>query len=105
MPASEHDAVLARTSHLPHLLSCVLSAVTGRELFPFTGTGYASMTRLSGGNPEVWRDILTDNRKNVLAAMERFERQFDEIREILSRNDAKALEEFLTLAREQHDAQ
>ena len=63
------------------------------------------MTRLSGGNPEVWRDILTDNRQNVLAAMECFERQFDEIREILSRNDAKALEEFLTLAREQHDAQ
>lgn len=105
MPASEHDAVLARTSHLPHLLSCVLSAVTDPELYPFTGTGYASMTRLSGGSPEIWRDILMDNRENVLAAMERFERQFDEIREILNLNDSKALEKFLTIAREHHDAQ
>ena len=63
------------------------------------------MTRLSGGSPEIWRDILMDNRENVLAAMERFERQFDEIREILNLNDSKALEKFLTIAREHHDAQ
>jgi len=103
MPASKHDEVLARTSHLPHLLSCVLSAVTEPELFPFTGTGYASMTRLSSGNPEVWRDILTDNRQNVLEAMDRFALQFDAIREMLSRGDANALENFLTTAQERHE--
>lgn len=103
MPASEHDAVLARTSHLPHLLACVLSAVTEPELYPYSGTGYESMTRLAGGNPEVWRDILTDNRKNVLKALALFTDRLAELREMLERGDAAALEAFLVEARQNRE--
>ncbi len=100
MSATEHDAVLAQTSHLPHLVACVLSAVTEPKLYPFSGTGYNSMTRLAAGSPEVWRDILTDNAQNVLTAMDQFEAQFRKLREILENNETEALETFLTHAQE-----
>ncbi len=100
MSATEHDAVLAQTSHLPHLLACVLSAVTEPKLYPFSGTGYNSMTRLAAGSPEVWRDILTDNKQNVLNAMDLFTASYRELREILENGDAQALENYLNYARE-----
>lgn len=103
MSASEHDAVLARTSHLPHLLACVLSAVTPPELYPFSGTGYDSMTRLAAGNPEVWRDILSDNRKNVLAAVELYLQPLLRLRGILGAGDTDALEDFLITAKKNRD--
>ncbi|MDO4627634.1 MAG: prephenate dehydrogenase [Planctomycetia bacterium] len=100
MSATEHDAVLAQTSHLPHLLACVLSAVTEPKLYPFSGTGYNSMTRLAAGSPEVWRDILTDNKQNILTAMDQFTASYCELREILENGDTQALENYLTRARE-----
>lgn len=95
MPPLEHDAVLARTSHLPHLISCLLSAATDPSLYPFSGTGYLSMTRLAAGSPDIWRDILTDNRQNVLAALETFTERLDQVREFLTNGETDALETFL----------
>jgi len=95
MPPLEHDAVLARTSHLPHLISCLLSASTDPSLYPFSGTGYLSMTRLAAGSPDIWRDILTDNRQNVLAALETFTEQLEQVREFLKNGETEALETFL----------
>ncbi len=103
MSASEHDAVLARTSHLPHLLACALSAVTPRKLFPFTGTGYESMTRLASGSPEVWRDIFSDNRLNLISALEDYLKKLAELREIIESGDKKLLEEFLAEAKFDRD--
>ncbi len=104
MSAKEHDAVLAKTSHLPHLLACALSAVTPPELYPFSGTGYDSMTRLAAGNPEVWRDILTDNRRNVLSALDVYLKQLQQLYDVLGGGDAAALEAFLHSAKKNRDA-
>lgn len=103
MPALEHDAVLARTSHLPHLLACVLSAVTPPKLFPFTGTGYESMTRLASGSPEVWRDIFSDNRPNLISALEDYLEKLAELRKIIESGDESVLEGFLANAKANRD--
>lgn len=103
MSALEHDAVLARTSHLPHLLACVLSSVTEPELFPFTGTGYESMTRLASGSPEVWRDIFSDNRPNLISALEDYLEKLAELRKIIESGDKNLLEEFLGAAKSNRD--
>lgn len=103
MPAEEHDAVLAQTSHLPHLVSSVLSYVTNPDLHPFSGTGFSSMTRLAAGSPEVWRDILRDNRANVLHALENYAEHLEKFRKILEENDDEALERFLMEAKRNRD--
>lgn len=69
----EHDRILARTSHLPHLLSGILAILVERKEYDLSGTGYADMTRLAAGSPEVWVDIFGTNSNSVLAAIADFE--------------------------------
>lgn len=57
----EHDAVLARSSHLPHLLSyALINAQTDRSL-NLSGPGLRDMTRLSGSEIALWTDIFAQN--------------------------------------------
>ena len=104
LSAEEHDAILAKTSHIPHLLSCVLSAVTPPSLDYLSGTGFASMTRLARGSGELWRDILMQNRQNVLSALELLTGKLQELHQTLSNGDVAELEAFLNLAKKNRDA-
>lgn len=65
----EHDAALARTSHLPWLVSRGLAklgaAAAKRRL---AGPGYASMTRLAASDPRVPRAYTRANARNVRQA-------------------------------------
>lgn len=70
MPASNHDEILARTSHLPHMIAAVLASTVGRgpsheEMAPYCGTGYRDTTRIAAGSPAVWMDILRTNRRAI----------------------------------------
>ncbi|MCE0521299.1 MAG: prephenate dehydrogenase/arogenate dehydrogenase family protein [Methylacidiphilales bacterium] len=74
-----HDLVVAEISHLPHFLASLLLyrlTETGRELVPelkkmpysstqaleFAGPGFRDTTRTASGSPELWTEILWDNR-------------------------------------------
>ena len=101
MSPSEHDRVLALTSHLPHVISAVLATICDRPTYgEFCGTGYESMTRLAAGSPELWRDILISNREAVCRAVENFEQVCRVIRNALTQNDADAVMQFLENAKE-----
>lgn len=64
-----HDAALARTSHLPYLLSSAIarvgSAAAKRRL---AGPGYAGMTRLAASDPRMALAYVRANRVHVEAA-------------------------------------
>jgi prephenate dehydrogenase len=75
MTPEEHDAIIARTSHLPHLVASALAATTpsNGETLPLTGSGWADTTRIAAGDPELWRQILLANRGPTLNALADFE--------------------------------
>jgi prephenate dehydrogenase len=80
-----HDAALARTSHLPWLLSRALAqlgAAAARE--QLAGPGFASMTRLAASDPRVARAYVRANAANVRSAWRRLRSQLD--------RDVRALE-------------
>ncbi|MDP9226349.1 MAG: prephenate dehydrogenase [Actinomycetota bacterium] len=69
-----HDALLARTSHLAHLVAFALRAVgtagsTG-AVHGLTSAGYDGMTRLAGSSPEMVAGFLGANAANVTSAVE-----------------------------------
>lgn len=76
MSAAEHDAVVARTSHLPQLLSTGLAAsLSGhfRQEAPLpAGPGLLDATRLAQSPYAVWKDILETNRDEISRAMSDF---------------------------------
>jgi prephenate dehydrogenase len=73
-----HDAALARTSHLPWLLSRALAqlgAAAARE--GLAGPGFASMTRLAASDPRVARAYVRANAANVRSAWRRLRARLD----------------------------
>jgi prephenate dehydrogenase len=57
----EHDAVLARSSHLPHLLSFALVQVQSDRSMNLCGPGMRDMVRLAGSDVGLWTDIFAQN--------------------------------------------
>lgn len=86
LPAAEHDAAVARTSHTPHLASAALARLAvaaGMAGARVSGPGLRDMTRLAGGSPEVWRDIVWTNRPAILEALEALSEDLSGLRRIL----------------------
>jgi prephenate dehydrogenase len=104
MSPEEHDAALASTSHLPHLLASLLAGATPRADLPLTATGWQDTTRIAAGDPELWTQILLDNRRNVLKSLARFEKTVNRAKTALERGDSKTLQRLLAEAKAIRDA-
>jgi prephenate dehydrogenase len=98
MTPSEHDAALAVTSHLPHVVAVALAAATPSKLLPLTASGWRDTARVAGGDPALWQAILTANRQHVLDAMDLMEQTFSSLRDSLEHGDNETLISILETA-------
>ena len=64
----EHDAVLARSSHLPHILASALVSIQTDRSLEISGPGLRDMTRLAGSDPAMWADIAEQNAPEIAKA-------------------------------------
>jgi prephenate dehydrogenase len=100
MGVHHHDAVLAATSHLPHLLAyslvSTLASMDDRaEIFRFAAGGFRDFTRIASSDPQMWHDICVANRVPLLDALATFNRDLGELSDAVSRADgARVLELF-----------
>ncbi|MCY2925324.1 MAG: prephenate dehydrogenase/arogenate dehydrogenase family protein [Planctomycetota bacterium] len=85
---------------MPHALAALLMLLPADADLAVSASGFRDATRLAGGDPEMWRDIFTTNRPAVLAALKAFAKSLDRFADLLARDDAKALERFLTRAKD-----
>lgn len=89
MPVERHDAVLARTSHLPHLLAFSLVDTLAREsnnldIFRYAAGGFRDFTRIAASDPVMWHDIFLANKTAVLQALSEFEAGTQRLRQAIS---------------------
>lgn len=102
----EHDRLVAATSHLPHLLAAALLGALAdlprppADLEAFVGSGLRDVTRIAKGPPEVWRDILLDNRGNIRTALKGLLAKLDDYLAAMDAGDAEKLEALLAEARD-----
>lgn len=104
MTPADHDRAVATVSHLPHLLASALAAATPADDLPLAATGWLDTTRVAGGDPELWRQILSDNRDAVLKALGKFEKVLAAFRAALERNDRRQLVDLLEAGKQRRDA-
>jgi prephenate dehydrogenase len=101
---AEHDEIVGLVSHLPHLLAATLvNTVAGQNpaAFDFHGPGFFSTTRVAGGPPAMWTEILCTNRTAVRAGTEAM---IEKLREIITLLDREApMNDFLTQAKALRD--
>ncbi len=84
---SEHDRILAATSHLPFLLASALALTTPDDFASFVGTGFKSTSRVAGTSSSMMLGVLQSNRENVLDALHELQNQLAEIESALSNED------------------
>jgi prephenate dehydrogenase len=104
MDPAEHDRIMARTSHLPHVAAALVAATVGRangaeQLGAFCGPGFRDVTRVAEGSPDVWLDILQSNRPAVVEELKALQARLGATLAALEGNDAAALRRFLEESR------
>ncbi len=73
----EHDKQVASVSHLPFiasvaLMSTVAQDATWNEAALLAASGFRDMSRLAGGNPEMYRDICMTNDKAIVTQLDTY---------------------------------
>ncbi len=94
----DHDALVARISHLPHLCASALvqTAMAGEtRAGELAGAGFRDSTRIALGAPEMWTEILGENREAVSEALSGHIKDLGQVLEKLQGNDNAGLSRFL----------
>src|SRR5438093_3438900 len=103
---ARHDQLLALTSHLPQVLSSTLMgfaadvAESAGGLPIVAAGGFRDMTRIAASSPDLWVDILRENRWAVLDVLRRFEGALRTGRERVEAGDWAGIRELLAGARQ-----
>jgi prephenate dehydrogenase len=105
---AEHDAVLAATSHLPHVLAYALVDTLARselseDIFRFAAGGFRDFTRIASSDPVMWRDIAVANRDALLASIDEFSLQLGGLREAVAGQKSEQLLQIFIRAKAARD--
>ncbi|CCJ06107.1 prephenate/arogenate dehydrogenase family protein [Methylocystis sp. SC2] len=107
MSVAHHDAVLALTSHLPHLIAYNIVGTaddfgdeTRSEVIKFSASGFRDFTRIAASDPIMWRDIFLANKDAVLQMLGRFNEDLSALQRMIRRNDGQGLLEFFSRTRD-----
>jgi prephenate dehydrogenase len=103
-----HDKVVARVSHLPQLLSVLLvnqasSNKGGVQYLDFTAGGFRDMTRIASSGFEIWESILKHNKKEILESIDSFSKDLNEIKNLVSEENAISIGKLFKKARTLRD--
>jgi prephenate dehydrogenase len=74
------------------------------KYFRLSGTGILDTTRVAAGDPELWRQVLSLNRDNVLTALEQYGTKLAAVHAAIRDDDQNAIFRFLTQAKKNRNA-
>ncbi|MDF7808121.1 prephenate dehydrogenase/arogenate dehydrogenase family protein [Pontiellaceae bacterium B12219] len=107
MSPEQHDAMLASTSHLPHMIAAALarSVADGNpgEKADFCGTGFKDTTRVASGSADMWVDIIDTNRAALETELDRFHTELQGLIKILRSGNGDDIRKWLEDARDDRD--
>jgi prephenate dehydrogenase len=110
MDAELHDRVLGAGSHLPHVAAYALAGTLGgiagdviEGLRRLPTQSLRDTTRVAASSPIMWRDILLDNRAEVLPLIEALGKQIEALRAAVAESDGKRIEQLLEAGKSGRD--
>jgi prephenate dehydrogenase len=97
MSGEEHDQLVARISHVPHVLAavCALVALKREEDGHFAGGGLRDTSRVAGGEPAMWREILSENKDAVVGPLRESAELMQRLADLIEGGKEDALEAVL----------
>lgn len=105
MSADEHDRLVARVSHLPHVLAAVgaMVALQDPEAGQLGGGGLRDTTRVASGEAAMWAEILVENRDVLAGPLSESVEAMREVLALLDAADEEGLRRWLADAKERRD--
>ena len=108
LDAAQHDLLVSRSSHLPHVVAATLANLVLNPASPKTqsqlcATGFRDTTRIASGSPEMWRDIALANRKNLSRSLDAFVAELGKFQTALKSGNDEALEKIFATAKARRD--
>jgi prephenate dehydrogenase len=107
MDPALHDHVFAYVSHLPHAVAYALvhSVATLDSNVPlgYSAGGFRDFTRIASSNPEMWKDIVLQNRREVLGAVGHYRKNLALLEGLIRRKDSAGLLAYFHKAKKTRD--
>lgn len=105
----QHDDLVSRSSHLPHVLAAALANYVLSPAHPadqrlLCAGGFRDTTRIASGSPEMWRDIALANREHLGRVLGVLIEDLQEFQRSLQEADREAITSFFTSAKQRRDA-
>ncbi len=104
MSPERHDKLFSRLSHLPHVTAAALMNACGKKELRLAAGGLKDTTRIASSKPELWKDIFTTNRKNILDDICLLKKELSKIENALKKNDSTRLLSLLKKAKTVRDS-
>jgi len=109
MSAPEHDALLAASSHLPHLLAYALVDMLVRRddhraIFDCVAGGFRDFTRIAASDPVMWRDICLANRDAILNVLRQYRDDLGDLVQAVEQGDGHWLLDTFNRAKHARDS-
>jgi len=101
MTPEEHDWIFAAVSHMPHVVSYTIVNTLlklNKDILKHSGPSLRDMTRVAMSSPEMWRDICSFNKENIIELLSRFISSLGRIKGLLEKSDWHGLEEEFKMA-------
>ncbi len=103
MDVQHHDAVLAATSHLPHILAFALVDLLGKkdetvEIFKYAAGGFKDFTRIASSDPTMWLDICMANKQELIPLIQQLQFKLAEMEQMLSNNQRQQIHQSFSYA-------
>lgn len=94
MSPEQHDRIFAAVSHVPHVVAySLVNAIVSvdKNLIHYGGKGLRDMTRIALSPAEMWRDICSYNKKEVLRTLKGFESSMSRMTRFIEKSDWNGL--------------
>lgn len=102
--AEEHDAVIAYTSQLAHVVSgAYMKSKTAEKHDGFSAGSYRDLTRVAKLNENMWTELFLYNKTHLVDEIDAVIGHLQEYREALAENDEVRLKELIREARERKE--
>lgn len=95
----EHDQMIGFLSQLTHCIAVSLMTCSdNRHLVDYTGDSFRDLTRIARINEDMWSELFLLNKDELLAQMDLFASEFNELRNLLAEGDAEGMKEKMRLS-------
>lgn len=99
MGPSEHDEVVAHTSHLPHAVAASLAAAVPADWLPLAAGAFRDCSRVAGADAELWTAIFRENRGPLMTAIGKFQDRLATLKYALMNDDEESIRRWWEEAR------